>query len=290
MHAALVTAYKDFPMLAMLVDALHARGMRVFCHVDRRSSFPPGDIARLEATGCVVSRRYKVFWGSYSHLSAMVSLMRQALADPAVSYVHTLSGQDFPIKDAAAIDQACDGGIFMSAEPLEDTAEAVQDRFTYFKLLYPMERWRTIPRPIDKVLRQAQRRLGVRRVGTRSHARIFKGLVWMSLPAEAARHAVEDERARRLLHELRLSYLPEEFFFQTAILNSPFAARLRASDLRYIDWGPRDGLRPAVLDLRDAEPLAASPALFARKLDSRISAGLLARLGADPQRYAYRAP
>nr|WP_245196512.1 beta-1,6-N-acetylglucosaminyltransferase [Sphingomonas jejuensis] len=269
-------------MLARLADALLGRGFKLFIHVDRRSRFDPELLDDLVRRGCVVDRRYRIVWGGYTHLLAITDLMRRALRDPAVDYVHTLSGQDYPIKDRSYFDQVCDGRAFISWEPLAETPEEVRDRFDQYKLLYPVEWWRSIPGPIERPLRRLQRIFGIRRKGTRDFNRsaIFKGLVWLSLPADVARHAVESPAAHRLLRDLRFSYLPEEFFFQTMIANSPFSDRVAHDDLRYMDWGPRDGVRPAVLDARDEDALARSPALFARKFDSRRSAELLQALSA----------
>lgn len=284
MHAAAITAFKDPAMLATLVDALIERDFLVFVHIDRRSRFPAETIAAIEAKGGIVERRYRVVWGGYTHLLALVGLIRRAVADPRVTYVHTLSGQDYPIKSAAEIGRICDGRIFLCSEPLAETDAEIQHRFRSRKFLYPIERWRSIPRPFARAVDWAQSALGIARRRTRDFTatQIFKGLVWLSMPVEVARHTVESPVARRFLHDLRLSHLPEEFFFQTVIAHSPFADRIFGDELRYMDWDLRDGVRPAVLDLRDLSALAASPALFARKFDSRKSAELIDRLAAAP--------
>jgi hypothetical protein len=107
----------------------------------------------------------------------------------------------------------------------------------------------------------------------------------------------------------RYTQSPGELFFQTLILNSPFADRVhRRADyeawrheraargeglprlpedsfnLRYIDWsGEATGAReaPAVLDERDWDALVASPCHFARKFDAVRSAALLDRIDAE---------
>lgn len=74
------------------------------------------------------------------------------------------------------------------------------------------------------------------------------------------------------------TYCPEELYFQTVLMNSPHAGRVVNDNLRYILWEKRHGSLPAVLDESDFEPLKASGALFARKLSSPVSSGLMALL------------
>ena len=105
----------------------------------------------------------------------------------------------------------------------------------------------------------------------------------------------------------RYTSSPDEMFFQTIIMNSPWASRVEGFDAyqcwsadrtarglehdsemlpeesfnkRYIDWsgetsGERE--RPAILDERDWQRIVASPSLFARKFDAERSAALLDR-------------
>ena len=94
----------------------------------------------------------------------------------------------------------------------------------------------------------------------------YKGLVWLSMPREAARYALEDKRCKRLLRRIKWTYIPEEFFFQNAFDGSPF--EISPDNLRFSIWDePRRGL-PALLDAGDLPAVDASGCLFARKIDA----------------------
>jgi len=282
MHAAIVTAYKDLAMLDRLTEALAADGFRIFVHLDRRTQAPDSILDRLAKRGCTVSREFKVYWGSYSHLQAVLSLMKRALTNPEVAYVHVLSGQDFPVPAVETMNRICDGGVFMGTTPMAELGADIRDRYRFYRLLWFMEPWRNIPRPFDRALLWAQRRLGVLR-RPRTFKALHKGMIWVSLPRDVARHCLESPKAQRFLAELRWSYLPEEFFFQTVIENSPFRDRIRGAG-RYMLWRHKHGTIPGILDLEDHDAVIASGALFARKVDSRISADLIARLAVDAGR------
>jgi hypothetical protein len=82
----------------------------------------------------------------------------------------------------------------------------------------------------------------------------------------------------RLVRFFRRVACPDEMFFQTLVMNSPFRDRVLGSNFRYVQW-PENGARnPKVLDEGDFDRIAASRAHFCRKLDSRASAGLMPRL------------
>lgn len=281
MHAALVTAYKDFDMLERLVLRLQSLGMRVFVHIDKRSAGAQEVVARTRALGAEAYSWYPVYWGSRSHLGALLRLMCLVIKDPNLSYVHTISGQDYPIKSAAVFDAICDGRIFMDSEPLASMPERYRERFGRYHIRDLLDPFFRVPARLDDAAVRAQRILGVHRQRTRSHRNISKGLVWLSMPAEAARFCCESDPAKQLWRELRLTALPEEFYFQTLLNQSPFADRIEPDNRRYMDWLPRDGSRPAVLNISDYATLKNSHALFARKLDSRISRSLLETIDED---------
>ena len=67
---------------------------------------------------------------------------------------------------------------------------------------------------------------------------------------------------------IKHSKLCDEFFFQTTITNSPYAANVVNDNLRYIDWASGRGdspANPANLDETDFDKIASGKYLFARK-------------------------
>jgi hypothetical protein len=75
----------------------------------------------------------------------------------------------------------------------------------------------------------------------------------------------------------RFCHAPDELFFQTILMNSPFRDRT-ADYLRYIDWS-KTKIHPRFLDTdEDLERLRVSQALFARKIDVATSPVFVERI------------
>lgn len=277
MHAAVITAYKDAPTLLRLVRTLRAEGIAAFVHIDAKSRLGTAEMAELRTAARLVVQRHRIYWGSYSHLAAIIELMRAALDDPQVTYLHILSGQDFPV--GRVVDATDPAAILMDVEPLEVSPDCVRDRVRYRKLAHAVEGVRWLYRPLDKLLLTAQRMIGRGRQRSRVYDRIYKGIIWMSLPRDAARHCLEDTQAQRFLREVRGFYLPEEFFFPTVLMNARFRDAVVPSR-RFTIWAERHGVIPGILDIGDLPAILRSDSLFARKIDSRISAELLDALAA----------
>ncbi|MFL6753915.1 MAG: beta-1,6-N-acetylglucosaminyltransferase, partial [Sphingomicrobium sp.] len=96
-------------MLRRLVQRLDPAFFRPFVHIDRRSEIGAAQISELHALGCDVSKAYPIRWGSFTHLEAILSLMRRALSAGGFDYVHIISGQDYPLKTAEEFERQCDG-------------------------------------------------------------------------------------------------------------------------------------------------------------------------------------
>jgi protein xylosyltransferase len=99
------------------------------------------------------------------------------------------------------------------------------------------------------------------------------------------------ERLRSLIDGLAYSYLSDETFLQTALLDGPHPLRANAvsHNLRYIDWpvgqagvaywqrmGAQHASGPRVLDSSALETLRTSEAIFARKVDPTLHPSLIA--------------
>ena len=107
----------------------------------------------------------------------------------------------------------------------------------------------------------------------------YKGMVWLSLPRDAAQYAVSGRAGKKLLRRLRTTYIPEEFYFQNVFSGTAFEPRIVNRELHFSIWNePERGL-PAVLNMGDLEKMSASDCCFARKVDvdSELGRALLER-------------
>lgn len=281
MHAFLMTAYQDPEGLAGLVDDLGPAAL-VFIHYDRKARLSSTDEARLRRSPTVVhfSRRYKVNWGGHAHLKAILHLIRTALEERSVQRLHLITGSDRPIVPPARFK------AFFEQRPASEFIQYFPLPTPYWKgggidrltLYHPLDLFNAKD-PIQKKLLDLtihiQRRLGISR-SMNGMPPLFGGSTYWSLTRDCLSYVMHrcDERPE-FLHRLRFTHVPEEIFFQSLIMDSPFADNVVNDNLRYVDWNKRNGSTPAILDLTDLDRILASGKLFARKLQGPISKGLL---------------
>ena len=89
--------------------------------------------------------------------------------------------------------------------------------------------------------------------------------------------SLEVEKFKRFY---RHTFIADEGFFQTVIMNTSYEGTIVNDDKRTIVWVPAGTikLRPRDFTSKDAEFLLASQGLFARKFDETVDAGIFSIL------------
>ncbi len=283
-HAILITAYKGLPNLARMVRCLGPKA-EVFIHLDHKVRVVQADMDALRAIPTVklLSRKFRVNWGSSAHIKAILHLAEQALRDPDVGYLHLISGSDHPLlpweRFEAFMEERC-GQEFLEHFPLPTRfwRNGGLDRITHWHPLDTIDIREPHRSAWMDVLLRWQVRLGVQR-SLRGLPPLYGGSTWWSLSRGCVAHVLDRlEREPRLLRRFRHTRCGEEILMQTLVMDSPYAANVVNDNLRHIDWHARNGSAPAVLDLSDLPALSVSGKLFARKLESPVSEGLIAAL------------
>jgi hypothetical protein len=109
----------------------------------------------------------------------------------------------------------------------------------------------------------------------------YGGSTWWSLSRPCLVHLLERVEAQPgLARFFRTVLCPDELFFQTLVMASPFAPRVAARNCRYVQWPAAGSRNPQVLVEDDFARIRASGAHFCRKLEGGKSAGLRAQLDA----------
>ena len=287
--AYLILAHRSPDQLARLVAALvlpsaaRSSGDKAFIHIDKRHDLVPYrsalQQAGLEETDAYefIRERVVTAWGDFSLVQATLNLIRSADASALrYDYLSLLSGQDYPLTS--------------TLERKRRLAEDLKaEHLTWFTL--PHDGWalggglgrvRKYHSPGRRELIRTSglpgaRYLGAgmalalslvpRPAGVPGGLTLYGGWQWWTLTSECARYVL-DYAARNpaLVRFFQYSMIPDELFFQTVILNSPFAPNVTGDYLRYIQW---DGIKPRVFALGDMRNLIAAgeTCLFARKFD-----------------------
>lgn len=292
-QAYLITAYKDYESLRELVGILTKTGL-CFIHVDARSrSITDENIAALNTVaGCKAVREYAVRWGSFAHVRAIVRLMMMALEEPEAVYMHLLTGEDFPLVSPDRLDALFLADrreqIYMSYMTPDELTETVTKRYRYYNLFQDHNIKNKLLWLLQDLTVRLQALLGIRRrgIGAFDDTMIYKGLVYISMPREAAGYAVAYISShKKFWEDLKCCQLPEEFLFQTIFMNSEkWSARVVKKELRYMDWSKGDGASPCYLEAEHYEEIVRARqdgCLFARKFHPQKSLQLRRRLQSE---------
>lgn len=271
----LIQAHKDMDQLNALIGQLVDPDFLVYVHLDRKCDLDP---AQLHHAARMITRRVDVHWGRFSQVEATLVSIRQILAEvPRFDKLIFLSAQDFPLLPNKLLKRELEQ---VRAHELIETAPIgaggwnVAHRYQYFHREGGGFAERLACALANRILRLCKR---TRRFpdGLAPHG----GSSWWALSRDCLAEVLRMADARPGLARFCATVqCPDELFFQTLVMNSPFAGRVLPENFRYIQWPEQGARNPKILDEHDFERIRASRAHFCRKLDSRASARLLACL------------
>jgi hypothetical protein len=284
-HGLIVLAHGNIPDL---VDVLAQFGPDcvAYVHLDRKVRISGEDIRLLKEQPSVrfVSRRHAVNWGGLNIVKAILLLVREAVKDPEVGYLHMITGTDRIIVKPSAFKAffARNAGTeYLLHFPLPTPywPNGGLDRLARFDPIDLFNVRSARGKRSRNFLLHVQQRLGLERRIPADLPPLYGGSMSWSLTRELLLHVLAElDRKPAFLRRLAFTYCPDEIALQTLIMNSPFAARVENNNLRYIDWTRKKNPQPYVLDLSNWEAMIGSGMLFARKIDRPFSDGLIERL------------
>jgi hypothetical protein len=279
--AYVIRAHFAPAQLARLVDRLDSPDASFYIHVSARTS--ADTFAKMQSS---VGERANVHWvervstyyAGFSLVEATLSALRAVAALGALpSHAFLLSGQDYPLRSATAIEQFSrdnGGKSFLEHFALPAANKWPGEhggldriRYRYFERVH--YRTRTLRLPLLKRAFPA----GLQPYG---------GGTWCALSGEAVRYLVDySDRNPEVVDFFRHVKIPDEIYVQTVLLNSQLGDSIEPDDVHYIDWSP-GGAHPKTLGTEDYERLASSGKLFARKFDPRYDMKVLDMLDEAP--------
>jgi hypothetical protein len=282
-QAILITAYKNYDHLEEIIKFFDAN-FELFIHIDKKSHITEDELNQLKKYSCVklISQKYKVNWGSFNHLKSILYLTEQALKNPQNFFFHMISGHDFPIKKLTQFGTYFDKNResefinYFDVPKLGWANNGGLARLEYFNLYDVLDA--KIPKQNGLIRRiiAIQKRWNFKRPIGSNMPGIYGGSTWWSLSRSCVEYVLKYTKKNKfVLNRFKYTLCSEEFYFQTIIMNSPFANNVKNNSLRYIDWVARNGNNPAILDESDYEKILKTDAFFARKFEYPISSGIL---------------
>lgn len=269
--AYLLLVHNNPKQLKRLVNKLIDPSVDIYIHLDKKADLPSFRQEIQSPQVFFVKNREDVHWGGYSIIKATLNGL-QEIADAGIGYDHItlLSGQDYPLKTNRAIQEFFTihpDKAFMLYESVENEWQEALPRLNrYFLTDYPFPGSTKIEGWINKLLPARKPPAGLVFVG-RSQ--------WFSITLEQVKYILATLQPDSKLEKyFRFTWGSDEFVFQTILYNSHFKEQMVNNNFRYTDWSG-GGASPKILRMEDAASLSGSEALFARKFDQGIDAGIL---------------
>jgi hypothetical protein len=218
-----------------------------------------------------VNNSYKVNWGGLNHLKAILLLSAEALKNQDNSFFHLITAEDVPVKSKdifLGLDKAKNYLEFFEMPIATWSGNGGFDRINYFHLYDLFDAKKYKQRSYIKKFVWLQKKINLKRSYSDKHPKkLFGGSTYWSLNSEALNYVVNYPN-KEFLKRFQFTFCAEEIYFQTILLNSPYAKDIVNNNLRYMIWPSGNGGSPAYLDTCDFQAIISSDKFFARKVKS----------------------
>lgn len=261
----IILAHHKPAQLDRLVRCLRSESSGpIFIHVDRRARRMAAETVGLlrDVPDVTVRSVHKVTWGGFGIVAAALEGLSCLLADPSIGHIQHLSGQDYPIKPLGAFEELVRSSpdtSFMERQALPRSDWPPDGG------LYRIRHWylKCGVRPVRMPFRRALP------PGITFHG----GSAFWCLARQHAEFAVQSG----LRDFFRHSFVSDELFFQTVLMNSPYRHAIEDRPMCFTSWSG-NARSPKILCQQDLETLMRVPQYFARKFDAAIDSDILDQL------------
>ncbi|MCM3750210.1 beta-1,6-N-acetylglucosaminyltransferase [Paenibacillus pasadenensis] len=262
-----ITAHTKPNQLRRMIEAIYHENNYYVLHIDANASTElllfasrlaeaNENIFMLTSASCA--------WGGWSLVEVELQAISLLAELSGWSHYINLSGQDFPLASQRLIGaylQDHPKKIFMNYRSIED--EEVMD--LKYRFIFEERK--------GEVIATGERTERFHQLFP--NKQLFTGSQWKVLTRESALYAAISENTNNLKSFFKQSFVPDEHFFQTVLLNSIYSRYVVNENLRFIDMTvyhsnemvPLNAASPRVLTTGDAISMMSSSALFARKFD-----------------------
>ena len=264
-QAFIITAYNDFEWLKRTVE-IYAKSVDCYIHVDKKTKIP-GEVWQWakQTPGVYLYSRYRINWGSYRHISAILYLLEEAAKIGEYYYFHIVSSNSFitrSMNEVLAFFDRDKERLYMECVDLdqEDKDHVIEPWYIYYHFLHLYNKRTSFGNNFDYYFCKVQKRLGIRRG---LHYR-YKGLVYCHLSLKAVEYVFAYlKKNPSYMRRLKTCNIGEEFFFQNILMYSEFKEKIYPSPLLYVKWDERGVAN--FLREEDYSTLMQEDYLFARK-------------------------
>lgn len=274
-QAYLIAAHDQFDLLLKLLKAIDYEYNDIFIHIDIKSKEYDEEKIRnaVKKSNVFFIARRSVSWGGFSQIQLTYDLLDMACQTKKYSYVHYISGKDFPLKSSEYIYNFFEqnkGTEYVSFDnPVYEDAKYT-DRIKYYWLF--QEASGKNFNILDYILVKIQKLFRVNRVKD-INFNLQKCSNWFSITGDLAEYVLSK---KQLVDKyFKYSKCADEFIIQTIVENSEFKNNVYAGgiddgNLRMINWSRGVKGKPYIWKKEDKDMLLSTHHLWARKFDTNV--------------------
>ena len=278
--AFLMQCHKNSEQINLLLDALNHPMVDVFVQVDKKSQEIRNRITQRKGVYILPEQQcVDVQWAQYSQVEASLRLLDAAVNGGGYDYYWLISGQDFPLRSVDRIVEYLEahrGSSFIECSQIKVFNKRNDVYFSNFVIGRKL--WQKVLKNLWIYGTGGWKKTFL--VFKRKAPDDFKywfGSQWWCLDGKTVQWIVDYlnehiEYGKFFEHSL----CPDECFFQTLVMNSPFAGNVKPN-LHYIKW-EKGKSSPQTVTVDDYENCMVSGKLMARKFDMNEDKEILNRL------------
>ena len=257
--AYLITAYNNYNHLKRLVTSLNDSNVVFFIHIDKKSKMPNN---LNEFDNVVFIKSKKVWWGGWSHVDAIIRLIRTAKSS-GFDYYILLSGTHYPIRPNSFLyEKLSNGGEYIDITKGFDITKP-EDRIKYYYFdCFDRRNLRSMKTVFFYLLERTISLFFQKKPFP--FKQIYHGSTWWALSHDCLIYVLDQiDNNKDYIIFYQTCFCPEESFFQTIIGNSRFFSKCK-TDLTYTDWSSKPA--PALINQNHIE-------LFKKQIEFNDSSG-----------------
>ena len=214
--AYIIHAYKLPEQLARLVNSLTSPNTYFFVHIDKKIDILPFEkaFANIGTKNIIWVEREYSNWGTVNAVKAVLNGLKQALnSEVGFEYFYCLSGQDYPIKSKAFIEEFFEknkNASFVKYFPLPNKGWKGGGIHRYNRFHFIISKNRYVRRIVNIVNFFLPRRK------MPYNLKPFGGEFYLGLNRKSAKYINQFTQKHPLYPPFfKYTYIPEEIFFQT---------------------------------------------------------------------------
>lgn len=209
--------------------------------------------------------RMPITWGGWSLVEMNLAAIRFLCRRPEQwQYFVNLSGQDYlirPLDEFRSFLEEYENTNFIQMRHIDTQPFHIRRRLHWYCVEH----------------RGKLRRLPIPNVRAMLAPVNWYGNLWCNLSRGFCDWLDTSETTEAFRRALRHTKIPDEFFFQSIVMRSPFASTVDEDPRRYLEF-KLGATGPKILTLKDLDQLLASGAFFARKFDEAVDVDVLRAL------------